>query len=63
GGDLSGAECEEDSVCGRRLSCVLRIQRLKQQQLVCRAALTGPCCWEAEWRQSSRGIRGGGAAV
>ncbi|XP_053281218.1 NACHT, LRR and PYD domains-containing protein 12 isoform X2 [Pleuronectes platessa] len=54
-----GAECEEDSVCGRRLSCVLKIQRLKQQQLVCRAALTGPCCWEAEWRQSSRGIRGG----
>ena len=59
GGGLSEGECEEDSVSGRRLSCVLRIQRLKQQQLVCRAALTGPCCWEAEWRQCSRRIRGG----
>ncbi|CAB1435438.1 unnamed protein product [Pleuronectes platessa] len=39
---LSGAECEEDSVCGRRLSCVLRIQRLKQQQLVCSLQSTQP---------------------
>ena len=45
-----GAECEEDSVCGQRLSCVLRIQRLKQQQLVCSLQFTQPlicmCLWD-----------------
>ncbi|XP_053294471.1 NLR family CARD domain-containing protein 3 isoform X4 [Pleuronectes platessa] len=42
GRNLCGGESEEDSVCGRRLSCVLRIQRLKQQQLVCSLRSTQP---------------------
>ncbi|CAI5669918.1 unnamed protein product [Oreochromis niloticus] len=44
-----------------RMVCVLREEelcpddpeRLKQQQLVCRDALTGPCYWEVERRASS----------
>lgn len=44
-----------------RTVCVLREEqlcpddpeRLKQQQLVCRDALTGPCYWEVERRASS----------
>ncbi|KAL4001583.1 hypothetical protein ACER0C_006882 [Sarotherodon galilaeus] len=46
---------------GNRTVCVLREEqlcpddpeRLKQQQLVCRDALTGPCYWEVERRASS----------
>ncbi|CAI5657682.1 unnamed protein product [Oreochromis niloticus] len=61
---LRSVECWSewvDLMMVNRTVCVLREEqlcpddpeRLKQQQLVCRDALTGPCYWEVERRASS----------
>ncbi|CAI5677887.1 unnamed protein product [Oreochromis niloticus] len=57
-GFLESPDCTLETL---RTVCVLREEelcpddpeRLKQQQLVCRDALTGPCYWEVERRASS----------
>ncbi|CAI5657807.1 unnamed protein product [Oreochromis niloticus] len=53
--DLSGADDGNRTVCVLREEelCADDPERLKQQQLVCRDALTGPCYWEVERRASS----------